>query len=186
MNFIHESSVAPELCDALIALHKKQVENNIAVPGLSGRFRKVNHETKKSLDTPITEDLYPKVSETLITLANEYKDKFPWCDRYAGWGVLAIPNIQYYAPNDGYYAWHTERTGPYPRIQNRHLVYMIYLNDVTDGGGTEFYHQDLIVQPVKGKSLIWPADWTYTHRGIPSPTQDKYILTGWFEFMDEE
>jgi hypothetical protein len=61
---------------------------------------------------------------------------------------------------------------------------MIYLNDVTDGGGTEFYHQNLIFQPVKGKALIWPSDWTYTHRGIPSPTQDKYILTGWFEYLE--
>jgi hypothetical protein len=54
----------------------------------------------------------------------------------------------------------------------------------TLSGGTEFLHQELIVQPVKGKSLIWPVDWTHTHRGIPSPTQDKYILTGWFEFLE--
>ena len=186
MNFIHESSVDPELCNILIALHKKQVENNLVYPGVVGHSRIINHEIKKSLETPITEDLYPKVSETLLTLANEYKNKFPWCNKYAGWGIRAIPHIQYYAPNDGFYVWHTERTGTAPHVQNRHLVYMIYLNDVTDGGGTEFYHQDLIVQPVKGKSLIWPADWTYTHRGIPSPTQDKYILTGWFEFVDEE
>ena len=28
-------------------------------------------------------------------------------------------------------------------------------------------------------TLIWPADWTFTHRGVPSPTQEKIITTGW-------
>ncbi len=49
-------------------------------------------------------------------------------------------------------------------------------------GGTEFCHQNLIVQPKKGLTLIWPADWTFTHRGVPSPTQEKIITTGWFNF----
>ena len=59
---------------------------------------------------------------------------------------------------------------------------MTYLNDVTDAGGTEFYHQKVTVTPVKGLTLVWPADWTFTHRGVPSPTQEKRIMTGWFNF----
>jgi hypothetical protein len=35
------------------------------------------------------------------------------------------------------------------------------------------------VSPKKGLTLIWPADWTFTHRGVPSPTQEKIITTGW-------
>ena len=31
--------------------------------------------------------------------------------------------------------------------------------------------QGATIQPVKGLTLIWPADWTFTHRGVPSPTQ---------------
>jgi len=38
------------------------------------------------------------------------------------------------------------------------------------------------VQPRKGLTLIWPADWTHHHRGVVSPTQEKYIITGWFSF----
>ena len=37
------------------------------------------------------------------------------------------------------------------------------------------------VKPEKGLTLIWPADWTFTHRGIPSP-QEQYIVTGWLSF----
>jgi hypothetical protein len=63
---------------------------------------------------------------------------------------------------------------------------MTYLNTVTDEGGTEWYHQNLKVNAEKGKTVIWPADWTFTHRGVPSPTQEKYIITGWFNFLDNE
>jgi hypothetical protein len=41
---------------------------------------------------------------------------------------------------------------------------MTYLNAVEDGGGTEFFHQNLVVQPRKGLTLVWPADWTFMHR----------------------
>ena len=60
---------------------------------------------------------------------------------------------------------------------------MTYLNDVTDDGETEFYYQKIKVKPQKGLTLIWPADWTHTHRGNTSKTQDKYIITGWYSFI---
>jgi hypothetical protein len=88
--------------------------------------------------------------------------------------------IQHYKPNEGFYVWHTERTGA-ERVASRHLVFMTYLNDV-DNGGTEFHHQKLITQAEKGLTLIWPADWTFTHRGVISPDQHKYIITGWLDY----
>ncbi len=76
--------------------------------------------------------------------------------------------------------WHTERCSHKGDLSTRHLVFMTYLNDVTDKGETEFMHQKMAVQPRKGLTVIWPADWTHTHRGVPSPSQDKYIATGWY------
>ena len=60
---------------------------------------------------------------------------------------------------------------------------MTFLNTVTDGGGTEFYWQNLKINAVKGLTLIWPTDFTHTHRGIISPTQEKYIATGWYRYL---
>ena len=37
-------------------------------------------------------------------------------------------------------------------------------------------------QAKKGLTLVWPSDWTFMHRGVPSPTQEKRIMTGWFNF----
>ena len=90
-------------------------------------------------------------------------------------------NIQHYAPNEGYFEWHNERTTT--NSPERALVWMTYLNDVDDGGETEFKYQNLKIKSQKGKTLIWPTDFTHTHRGITSPTQHKYIITGWFHHL---
>jgi hypothetical protein len=87
-------------------------------------------------------------------------------------------NIQKYEPNEGFFGWHCERAGN--KHSDRLLVWMIYLNTVTDRGETEFFYQQHFEEPERGKLVIWPSDWTHLHRGVPSPTQTKYILTGWF------
>lgn len=93
-------------------------------------------------------------------------------------------NLQRYLPSEGFSVYHCERAGE--THSNRILVWMIYLNDVTDRGETEFYYQHHFEVPKQGNLIIWPADWTYTHRGIPSPSQTKYILTGWFSHISLE
>ena len=35
----------------------------------------------------------------------------------------------------------------------------------------------------KGLTVIWPADWTFTHRGIKAKKEHKYIITGWINFI---
>jgi hypothetical protein len=35
------------------------------------------------------------------------------------------------------------------------------------------------IKPKSGKLLIFPACWTYPHRGTMPISDDKYIITGW-------
>ncbi len=46
-----------------------------------------------------------------------------------------------------------------------------------------FFHQSLKIKPEKGLTLIWPSDWTFTHKGLPSK-EGKMIATGWFHFTE--
>jgi hypothetical protein len=62
---------------------------------------------------------------------------------------------------------------------------MTYLNDVPNGG-TEFYYQGLKSPAKKGLTLIWPADWTHTHRGIVDDKNEKYIVTGWYNYETDK
>tara|TARA_B100001146_G_scaffold134148_1_gene117719 strand:+ start:189 stop:824 length:636 start_codon:yes stop_codon:yes gene_type:complete len=86
--------------------------------------------------------------------------------------------IMYYEPHGGYKVWHNERWET--QAHQRALVFMTYLNDVPDGGGTEFaYYPEVKLKAKKGLSIIWPTDFTHTHRGIVSQ-HEKWIATGWF------
>ena len=59
---------------------------------------------------------------------------------------------------------------------------MTYLNDVP-AGGTEFMYQKITIPAIKGLTVIWPSDWTHTHRGQISNEYKKYVLTGWFNYI---
>ena len=90
--------------------------------------------------------------------------------------------IQHYEPGEGFTSWHCERATHL--THQRALVFMTYLNDVEDGGETQWLYQGRQVKPKKGLTAIWPTDFTHTHRGVVSPTQRKTIATGWFSFLD--
>ena len=92
-------------------------------------------------------------------------------------------NIQRYLPGEGYSDYHCERAGL--TTGNRMGVWMIYLNDVHDRGWTEFYYQQHYEKAEAGKLCIWPTDFTHLHRGIVSHTETKYIITGWFSWIEE-
>jgi hypothetical protein len=158
-----------------------RISNSDGVPEIQKDF-------KNSLDCflkPNT-DLFNKYSsQYLQNCTNEYIKRYPYCNMYNPWTIICDINIQYYPPGGGFPKWHTERFSDRSPITASHLVFMTYLNDVTDCGETEFFHQKIKIKPEKGLTLIWPADWTFTHRGIVSPTQEKSIITGWYHYYTE-
>ncbi len=60
---------------------------------------------------------------------------------------------------------------------HRLFAFMTYLNDDFEGGHTFFSHYDLSIKPERGKTLIWPAEWTHAHRGEIDKKEFKiYII----------
>ena len=125
-------------------------------------------------------DILEDYEKELIIATEKYKKDFPTVDTNSAWGITENFNIQKYNPGQGFHSWHCERA---QANSDRMLVFMTYLNDVTDGGETEFFYQKYKAEPKKGLTLLWPVDWTYTHRGNVSKTQEKYIATGWFSYV---
>ena len=186
MNFIHQEFIPTiSLCDELIAFYNANPK--YWIEGTTGDT--VNRDRKKSTDLilPVSayyeSELFKRYLTELGTISKNYIDKFNFCNDGSSWGLAENFNIQYYKPGEAFFAWHCERITSKIPYSNRHLVWMTYLNDVTDEGETEFYYQELKIKPEKGKTVIFPADWTHTHRGIASKTQDKYIITGWYNFL---
>ena len=186
-SFVGGWYIPEHICDGLLEYFFS--EKNTAQKGRIGDYNApekntVNLDYKDSWDINVSareENEYTKaysiyVNACLFNYIQEYEyvnqNYFFSMDSY---------NIQYYPIGGGFKKWHFERTTPSPNVRNRILVFMTYLNDVEDGG-TEFYYQGLKTKAEKGLTLIWPSDFTHTHRGIISNTKEKYIATGWFSY----
>ena len=110
---------------------------------------------------------------------NHYCQKFSILKEHQLLSSFAI-KIQKTNIGGGYHMWHCENSQR--QVSTRILAWMLYLNDVEDGGETEFLYQCTRIKPKQGTLLIWPAGFTHTHRGNPPLSNEKYIITGWLEF----
>ena len=83
---------------------------------------------------------------------------------------------------EGYHNWHSEHTSKMQDVRTI-LAFMVYLNDVDEGGETEFLYQSKRIQPRRNTFIIWPAGFTHTHRGNPPLSGEKYVITGWINVI---
>jgi hypothetical protein len=145
-----------------------------------------NDEQLYLLDPRVVQTLNPEyVSHFLETLWKEifpiYADKFSILQEKS-YKVEQI-KMKKITPGGGFHQWHYEALA---EDSKRRLVVQLYMNDIEDAGETEFLYQNTRIKPKKNRLLIWPADWTHTHRGNPPiGTNDKYILTTWLVEADE-
>jgi hypothetical protein len=139
----------------------------------------VNKEKKDSLDITIVPNHCLQIQREIEKMKDVYFHYYSLEEYMPKLAMTEHFNIQKYPLQGAYHRIHADRGyGSIDRL--RELVWMTYLNDVHTGGETEFMFYKLKVKPRKGLTIIWPAGWTHLHRGLPSPTTEKIIATGWF------
>ena len=190
--FRQENALPSSTCRSLIELF--EVDKKRQNPGVVRRGQEVKSfkEHKASTDicfTPsdLNDKLWGKSLQKVINIVE--KARQDWIAQYYIGLDVVDPfeinftfNMQRFLPGEGYHKFHNERASFDTR--DRCGVWMIYLNDVHDRGWTEFFYQQHYEIPKAGKIVCWPCDWTHTHRGIISATEVKYIITGWFTFVN--
>lgn len=70
-------------------------------------------------------------------------------------------------------------------VAHRYLVFLWYLNDVEEGGETEFCDLGIKVPARTGKLLVFPPYWMFQHAGRPPISGDKYILSMYLLFPQQ-
>jgi len=186
-NFIGSWTMEPvSICDDLI----KYFELNLDKQKRGITAGGVNLNTKDSVDITIKpkeiilpgNEAFKAYFEKLFECYKNYIEEWPFLKDIAGNLEIGSFNLQRYKPGQHFKKIHTERSS----IQTLHrfFAFMTYLNDVEEGGSTYFSHYDLEIQPQKGRTLIWPAEWTHAHRGNILRKGSKYIITGWISFAN--
>lgn len=70
------------------------------------------------------------------------------------------------------------------KSSKRFIVMFWYLNNVDEGGETEFYNLDkeIKVKPTEGTLIMFPATWQYLHAGLAPISDSKYIIGTYFHY----
>ena len=140
----------------------------------------INTKVKDSKDITLSFDDGTIASTIISRILNAktsiYIDTFRSTHIVDRFSVEMGYNLQRYNPGQGYHLLHCENSD---KGSNRVLAWTLYLNTVTDGGGTYYPEYDKTIDAVEGRLCIFPAFWTHAHKGIVSNTETKYIATGW-------
>ena len=171
------------MCDEIVNFF----EANPSDQGIGAIGGGIDESQKKTTDIPIKpkqlEQEKYKIFNTyinnVVNCFKDYKDQWPFLNTIKGMEIGTF-NLQKYSPGGHFSAVHTERASS--STMHRVLAFMTYLNDVEEGGETEFHYYGINVKPKKGKTIIWPAEWTHAHSGGIVKQGCKYIVTGWIQF----
>jgi hypothetical protein len=177
-SFIGGWYIPEEICDNIIKVFKQNKQ--CWEPGKLGHSD-IDVDRKESTDMYVdVKDFgfpFGEYRKYISQIIQNYETRYETLKKHWSYNVVEHYNIQYYKPKQGFKIWHCERSAPVHRM----LVFMTYLNDVEDGG-TDFLYQKITSPAKKGLTLIWPSDFTHTHKGQISEKYEKFIVTGWLSF----
>jgi len=183
---IYENAFSKEYCENAIEYFNSAEKAGYGVnrQELDGAQKKNKEDVAVFCSTEITlsatQELQKIFNEKLWGLCyKKYAEEF-WPLTDIGPHNSYHYKIQKTEIGQGYHVWHSESTDR--STCNRVLAWNLYLNDVEEGGETEFIFQHMRIKPKVGTLAIWPAGFTHTHRGNPPISNTKYIITGWIEF----
>ena len=108
-------------------------------------------------------------ASTVWHYLNDYGQRFE-----VGFGGMEPVNVNEYAPGE-FYKPHSD-DGP---GQARVISALVYLNDVAEGGHTEFVHHGVSVSPKAGRLIIFPSNYAYAHAAHPPISGTKYSAAFW-------
>ena len=172
------------LCNEIIKFFEEN--KRLQTPGASGAG--VNQKIKKTTDIVIKPDdlkekkfeVFKRYIEELHKCYFDYQNQWPFLKSMLKTVYIPSFNVQKYEKGGHFASLHSERTTL--NTLHRLFAWMTYLNDVDDGGQTNFEHYGIKVKPEIGKTIIWPAEWTHAHTGEILKSGTKYIVTGWMLF----
>ena len=190
---IYDNSASQEVCDGLIEWFDLCSAKNFTYHNMPFNDGKSSSKLRsdEAINTPpgIHQSNYPVSNNslpgdicdafwvTLNTCLNDYIEKYDLSDWRLSCYTFKLHKVK---ESQGFHVWHCE-TGNTREGQTRVLAWMTYLRVPEEGGETEFLHQSKRIEPVVGRTLIWPAYFTHMHRGNPPLKGEKYYITGWFE-----
>lgn len=171
-----ESGLSSEFCSNVIDRIEQDEElyRGLVATG-------VDSLRKDSLDLDLADrsdwvDVTAALRRSLERSLQLYADANPSIGSIARLGCHSFRLRKY--PSSGGFDWHIDCYDA--KVSSRVLSCVWYLNDVSQGGQTQFLYQGVSVVCRIGTILMFPATFEYVHRSSPCITP-KYVAVGFLE-----
>lgn len=176
----YDAALTPDFCAQMVGEFERAGDRH--VENGRGHHPGIKHSTWVELNlTPIADKAFLGFFHAQISkYLAQYNKDVPLT-----LAVPARPNIddlrvkRYRAASDDHFELHFDAIDV--RSQ-RYLVFLWYLNDVGDGGETEFPDLGIKIQARAGRLLMFPPYWMFQHTGLPPRSNNKYIVSTYLMF----
>ena len=172
-DYIFESTVADKnVCNYLIDQYH-MMEHHQGTVSRDGEEHfvdpnmKIADQTYIEPDNPCSKTIYECIDKTINSI--EYGYTIPYDIESRDYSIRRYPK------GEGHFGTHVDTTSK--MTYNRLLAFILYLNDVEEGGETEFITLNRLVKPEIGKVLCFPCNFMFPHKGNTPLSNDKYIVT---------
>lgn len=177
--YVWNNFLLPEICDSVVELIDQQLRASTTADTFgdpkirtsrTSDIGMLGHDLIMQLDELMAEAIGIHWSYSDITQGQRYDLEQEYRAHY-----------DYFVPGSHEHQVYCQLLG------QRTWTFMIYLNDVEEGGGTRFRRLERTILPEKGKAVLWNnlnPDGSvnpYTiHHGMKVRKGRKYVITKWF------
>jgi len=178
----YENILDKEFCNHIIEnfLQEKNTHEGQTSGGINKQIKNTTDFHLKNNTSEIWKDIDNKLYNALHICLQNYRNNeaFRVFEKIDDTGF----QVQRYIKNEGFYVYHNDFR--VDKEKYRILTFLFYLNDVEEGGETEFFYGNVKIKPKVGKCVLFPASWTFPHRALIPLSSDKFIVTGWLHLFD--
>ena len=174
-----DDALHPSLCDQTVELYHNNTQ-------LHERFdnNKIPNFTQFNFtrNMKVNEELHGHLVNSAMSAIKYYKFKVPDSNYFPAKYGFEEFRIKHYT-NDGIDQFDTHVDSVSMQSCKRFLVFFWYLNDVNEGGETEFTNIGLKVSVKKGRLIMFPPFWNFPHKGHPTVSHEKFLLSSYLNYI---
>lgn len=171
--------ITPEQCAGIVEISRARMQPSpLSRAHYDAEFRTSTTSNLWEIDDPRARELDDRICRTLGMRAS-YSEGIQ-AQRYEV-GQRFKPHLDCFEPGSSTFQRFAGMRG------NRTWTFMVYLNEVLEGGATRFPQIDVAIQPRPGLALLWnnlledgSPDQRTLHSGEPVLRGCKVIITKWF------
>jgi prolyl 4-hydroxylase len=175
---VYNWAMPVEDCKMIIQKFEQVLRHDISLMDV------VDTENKKLIEINIDKygDFWKEPREKFMGMMEEYVDRFKQnLNIETSDFPLVIDRenikIKKYLPNDKDEIFKVDS-------EKRFVAFILYLNDVEEGGETHLPKQEIMISPRAGRMLMFPPFWTHPHAELKPVKEPKYIMMSYLHCRD--